>query len=82
MPLNLTSYKVLAIDVYGTLINIEKGIYEALIERLDQSDVESRLAASSAEDMRLALLDMFITEERKLQEVRSLLPFILSVRSS
>ncbi|RDW85931.1 hypothetical protein BP5796_04256 [Coleophoma crateriformis] len=68
MPLDLTEYKVLSFDIYGTLINWEKGIYEQLLELLGGPEVERAIGATSAEGMRHDLLSMYHQFERTLQK--------------
>lgn len=68
MSLDLTGYDVLSFDIYGTLINWEKGIYEELLDRLGASEVERSISATSAEGLRHDLLSLYYEMERTLRK--------------
>lgn len=76
----LRQYKVLSFDIYGTLINWETGIYDALLSRLDQTTLEHTLGALSADDLRTSLLSIFHTTELKIQKDFPTLPYPLLLK--
>lgn len=68
VPVDFTEYKVLSFDIYGTLINWETGIFNALLDRFDQTTLETTLAASSLDDLRTQLLSLFHRSEMSVQK--------------
>ena len=67
MLLDLTDYKLLSFDIYGTLIDWETGIYDALMPLVDQLPVDSQYYGKSPEQTRKLVLQAFSSHERTLQ---------------
>ena len=67
MELDLTDYKLLSFDIYGTLIDWETGIYDALKPLVDKLPSDSQYGGSSPEETRKLVLGAFSSHERALQ---------------
>lgn len=67
MVLDLTDYKLLSFDIYGTLIDWETGLYDALMPLVDQLPTNSQYRGESTEETRKLVLQAFSSHERTLQ---------------
>jgi 2-haloalkanoic acid dehalogenase type II len=64
---DLTDYKLLSFDIYGTLIDWESGIYHALMPLIEQLPPDSKYRGTSPEETRSLVLRAFTVRERELQ---------------
>lgn len=77
MSFHLTSYKLLAFDIYATLIDWETGIYEALIHLLLKlpSNNENHPLRNSAAETRRYLLTSYTNLEHQIQKENPTWPY-------
>jgi 2-haloalkanoic acid dehalogenase type II len=75
MPFDLTQYKLLSFDIYGTLIDWESGIFTALTPLVSQLPSSSPYISSSPAETRKLLLRAFSAHERALQAEQPKLPY-------
>lgn len=75
MAFDLTDYKLLSFDIYGTLIDWETGICDALMPLINHLPADSRYRGNTPDETRKLILRAFSSLERPLQREQPTLAY-------